>query len=236
VREALLRRLERDLRPGQQFPTEQALCTEFGVSRETVREAVRRLEDDGLISRHPGRGSFVLHSPRRRAERGLTGLVEDFSDLHLNTEARVLEAGPAPMTDEVAETMGLSADESVYRISRLRSFEGQPLAFHDAFLPVQLGCRVAALDLRRTSILHELRVTLRMHCLEHYQRIEAVAADAPLARLLDVVLGAPLLQITRRIEAGRCQPVLFRSQFRADRYYYTVDLAAGHASSRPSRR
>jgi GntR family transcriptional regulator len=129
---------------------------------------------------------------------------------------------------ELTEAMALPPGEPLYRISRLRRFEAQPLAFHDAFLPAALGGRVAALDLRHTSIIHELEVTLGLPCMEDYQRIEAVAADAPLARTLEVALGAPLLQITRRVAAGPDQlPVLFRSQFRADRYYYTVDLAAG---------
>lgn len=216
------------MQPGQQFPTEQALCAEFGVSRETVREALRALEDDGLISRHPGRGSFILRSPARRTERRLTGMVEDFSELHFDTRAKVLEAGPVAASAELTEAMGVMKEEPLYRISRLRSFEQQPLAFHDAYLPVELGEKLMALDLRRTSIVNELRLTLGLHCVEAYQRIEAVAADAPLARLLDVVLGAPLLQITRRFEASG-QPVLFRSQFRADRYYYTVDLAAARS-------
>ncbi len=237
MREVLLRRLERDLQPGQQFPTEQALCAEFGISRETVREALRALEEAGLISRHPGRGSFVLRPPRRRAERRLTGLVEDFSDLRLDTEAKVLDAGPMAATAELAEAMAVAPGAPLFRISRLRKFEGQTLAFHDALLPAELGRTVAALDLRRTSILHELQVTLGLRCVEQYQRIEAIAADAPLARALEVMLGAPLLQITRRVAAGGGhRPVLFRSQFRADRYYYTVDLAATRPAARARRR
>lgn len=234
MREVLLRRLERDLQPGQQFPTEQALCAEFGVSRETVREALRALEEDGLISRHPGRGSFVLRPPHRRAERRLTGMVEDFSELHLDTQAAVLETAPISATAELAEAMDVAVGAPLYRISRMRTFEGRPLAFHDAYLDPELGTKVAALDLRGTSILHELQATLGLRCVEDYQRIEAIAADAPLARMLDVVLGAPLLQITRRIAADK-RPVLFRSQFRADRYYYTVDFSAARSPGRRGR-
>jgi GntR family transcriptional regulator len=171
VREVLLRRPERDLQPGQQFPTEQALCAEFGVSRETIREALRMLEADGLISRHPGRGSFVLRPPRRRSERRLTGLVEDLSDLRLDTDAEVLDAGAMTASADLPEAM--APGEPLYRISRLRRFEGQLLAFHDAFLPAGLGARVAASDLRPTSIIHELEVTLGLPCVEGYQRIES---------------------------------------------------------------
>ena len=51
IRELLLRRLARDLAPGDRLPTENALSSEFGVARETVREALSGLERDGLIVR-----------------------------------------------------------------------------------------------------------------------------------------------------------------------------------------
>jgi DNA-binding GntR family transcriptional regulator len=69
IREILLRRIEREMRIGDRLPTEHALCEQFGVSRETVRDALGGLEADGMISRTPGQGTFVarLPPPGRRA-------------------------------------------------------------------------------------------------------------------------------------------------------------------------
>lgn len=243
VRDVLLRRLERDFQPGQRFPTEQELCTEFGVSRETVREALRVLVHDGLISRHAGRGSFVLRKPAGRVEPRLTGLVEDFSDLKLDTHAAVLERAEVPAPHDVAETVGTALGELLFRIGRLRSFEGHPLAFHEAYLPVEIGRRIASLDLRHTSIIREIATRLRIPFREEFHRVEAVAADTAMARLLDVPIGAPLLYVTRLLLTDKGALVaLFRSQFRADRYFYTVDLSGQRSRSgraartRPRRR
>lgn len=225
IREVLLKRLEREMKVGQQLPTEHALCEEFGVSRETVRQALGGLERDGLISRRRGQGTFVAKRPAR-VEQRLTGLAEDFSELKFDTRAKVLERGPVAAPPDVAAITRTPFDEMVYRISRLRSFEGKPLALHDAFLPLELGARVARLDLRRTSIVHELRNTLRLAIREEHQRVEAVPADAGQAELLDVPLGAPLLYLVRHfIGPEENSIVLFRSWYRADRYYYTVRLA-----------
>jgi GntR family transcriptional regulator len=235
VREILLRRLVRDLSPGDTFPTESDLCDEFGVSRQTVRGAVQSLVADGLISRHAGRGSIVLRRPDGAGARRLTGLVEDFTDLRLNTSARVLESGRAPAPPEVAKAMEVAEGAELFRITRVRFFEELPLALHDAFLLPELGARIAALDLSHTAIISELRETLRLECVEAWQQIDAMAADTPMARLLEITVGAPLLVVTRRMNVGRKrEPVLFLSHFRADRYYYSLALdLPGRDKARP---
>jgi GntR family transcriptional regulator len=226
IREILVRRIERERRVGDQLPTEHALCEEFGVSRETVRDALSGLEADGLISRTPGHGTFVARLPPASRETRLTGLTEDFSRFKLDTEARVLSKGPVLPQPLVAEVMATPRDEMVYRISRIRHFEGAPLGLHEAFLPLDVGARVARLELSKTSIVDVLRNALQLDIWEDHQRIEALAADTEVARLLEVGIGSPVLHIVRHFKVGADQPiVLFRAHYRADRYYYTVKLA-----------
>jgi GntR family transcriptional regulator len=226
IREILVRRIERERRVGDQLPTEHALCEEFGVSRETVRDALSGLEADGLILRTPGHGTFVARLPSVSRETRLTGLSEDFSRFKLDTEARVLSKGPVLPQPAVAEVMATPPDEMVYRIFRIRHFEGAPLGLHEAFLPLDVGARVARLELGKTSIVDVLRNALRLDIWEDHQRIEALAADTEVARLLEVGIGSPVLHIVRHFKIGADQPiVLFRAHYRADRYYYTVKLA-----------
>jgi GntR family transcriptional regulator len=226
IREILVRRIEREMRVGVQLPTEQALCEEFGVSRETVRDALSGLEADGLISRTPGHGTFVARLPPVSRETRLTGLTEDFSRFKLATEAHLLSKGPVLPQPAVADVMATPRDEMIYRILRIRIFEAEPFALHEAFLPLDVGARVARQDLGKTSVVHVLRSALRLDIWEDHQRIEALAADTEVARLLEVGIGSPVLHIVRHFKVGAEQPiVLFRSHYRADRYYYTVKLA-----------
>ncbi|MDB5413519.1 MAG: hypothetical protein JWR10_1854 [Rubritepida sp.] len=226
VRRILLDRIEGMMRAGDQLPTEHALCAEFAVSRETIRSALAALEQDGIIERTRGRGTFIARMPRRRPERRLTGMAEDFSALNLDTEAKVLQAAPARMPPALAEQLGMDSEMVLFRIARLRLFERIPLAWHEAWMLPEVGERVAALDLRRTSIDRELRETLGLPMWEDQQSIEAVAADIQAAELLDVPIGAPLLCLTRLyLMEGERLAVYFRSLYRSDRYYYTVKLA-----------
>lgn len=228
VRHILARRMYAEYELGDRIPTEQALCEEFGVSRETVREALRGLEQEGIIQRHRARGTFFVRRPDKPVTERLTGMVEDFTALHLDTYAKVLTAGPVKAPDE-AKLIQEPGDE-IYRIDRLRYFEDLPLVVHEAFLSVDLGERVVQWDLGNTSINEVIENKLHISCVEERQQIEAMVADTGLAQLLGIPVGAPVLLISRlhRLANGQSM-VLFKSYYRADRYYYTLNLA------RPSR-
>jgi GntR family transcriptional regulator len=221
-----LRRLQQDFRPGDPFPSDQLLVREFGVSRETVREAMLGLAEEGWISRHRGQGTFVCKAPKPKADRRVTGLAEDLTDLKADTRTEVLQQGITRVPLDIATRMDVKPDNSLYRIVRRRFFEGGPLSYIETYLPIDIGERIAGLSLERSSIMAELKKTLRIRFHEERQTIEAVVADAEVARLLDVPVGSPLLLLSRLLlldSDGRS--VLFRSHYRADRYYYTVQLA-----------
>jgi GntR family transcriptional regulator len=226
VRQALERRLAGDYEVGQQIPTEEALCDEFGVSRKTVREALAGLEADGIIERRRPTGTFLARRPDKAATQRITGLVEDFSALKLDTHARLLEAtvvkAPADANAVAA------ADEDVFRITRLRLMDGEPLGLHEALLPVALGKLVASNDLRQTAVSQVLEGKLGLETEEEVQQIEAMVADPTLAELLDVAIGAPILLIRRVLRLPQQDgAVLFKSYYRADRYFYTLNFSQG---------
>jgi GntR family transcriptional regulator len=205
VRHILRRRLGRDLTPGDRLPTEHELVQEFGVSRETVREALRGLEEDGLIRRRRGWGTVVIKLPGTGPDERLTGLVDDFTELKLDTEAEVLSKGVELPSPEVVTALSAPPDEPMYRIQRQRLLEGVPLSHHDCYLPVDVGLAVSRLELRKTTVLKEISQTLNAAIHENRQQIDATVADTEMAKVLAVMM-------------------FFKSHFRSDRYYYTVQL------------
>lgn len=72
--------LEGELSPGERLPPERDLAEHLGVSRVSIREALRELENRGLIDRKPGRGTIVL-SPGERSKASGT-VIEAFHSLH----------------------------------------------------------------------------------------------------------------------------------------------------------
>ena len=191
---------------------------------------MRGLEQEGIIQRHRAKGTFFVRRPDTPVNQRLTGMVEDFTALHLDTRAQVLSAGVVKAADE-AKLLHAPA-EDLFLIERLRYFENRPLVVHEAFLPVPLGERLVAWDLSNASIQGLMESRLGVTCIEERQQIEAMIADTRLAQLLDIPVGAPVLLVGRlhRLSDGSGM-VLFRSYYRADRYYYTLNLA--RPSARP---
>ena len=233
IRNLLIRRLGDGFSPGDRFPTEHELCNEFGVSRETVREALSGLETQGFIERHRGKATTVVRLPDRTRDERLTGLVEDLTELKLNTHADVVSAGIQKAPPRVASALNLKRDKELFRILRLRHVDGRPFACHETFLPINFGVEIARLDLSHTTLFRELGRTLGLKLTEIYQHIDAVAADIGMAKLLEIDVGAPLL-VTRRTvghEVSSTPTMFFETYFRADRYYYSVQVNKAAARS-----
>jgi GntR family transcriptional regulator len=222
VRQIIERRLYGHCEIGDKLPTEQALCAEFGVSRETVREALRGLEEDGVIRRYRAKGTFFVHRPSMPERTSMVGMVEDSSPKS-RSYAALLAAGPVKPPEDVIAALGTAPD--VYLIERLYHLEDQPLALHESYLPRAVAERILEFDLTCSRLLEVIKARLDTPCIEERQQIDAMVADARLARLLDIAVGAPVLKITRLYRLGEQAPhALFHSYYRADRYTYTLEI------------
>ncbi len=230
LREILRKRMFTEYEVGGRLPSEQALCAEFGISRETVREALREFETDGIIERHRAQGTFLIRKPDVAIDSRLTGHTEDFSALHLNTHAKVITAEAVSAPKEAAHLK--DTDQQVFFIRRLRYFDGIPLAVHDAFLTHSVGQQLKSLDLSKTSIVREIEETLAIPCREERAQIEAALAGKEMAKELEVQVGAPLLLLIRHFVTEQGEPlILFKSYYRSDRYYYTLNLSDRHSTA-----
>ena len=236
LRDLLRRRIGNELGVGDFLPPEPALAAEFRVSRETVRAALRGLQAEGLLLRRPRLGTLIIALPDLALSRQLTGLVEDYTSLGLDTESKVLRQAIAVPPRAISAELSIDPEAAVLCVERVRNLNGEPLAYHEAFIPYPLAKKVSGRNLGKVAIIHELERQGEA-LVEDWQRIVATVADTPLARFLKIKLGAPLLVVTRRLRARSARtPLLFRSHFRADRYCYTVALAAVRSSPPPARR
>ncbi|HVO90385.1 MAG TPA: GntR family transcriptional regulator [Casimicrobiaceae bacterium] len=238
IRNILVRRLGDGFAAGDRFPTEHALCSEFGVSRETIREALLGLENEGLIARFRGKGTVVVKLPGHSRDERLTGLVEDFTELGLDTHAEVIKAGAEAAPGRIASALGLKRGTELFRIVRLRRVDGKPFAFHDAFVPVDIGTQLAKRDLTHTTLFAELARMPGVKLSEVYQHIDAVAADVGMAKQLAIDVGAPLLVTRRAVDHKRsgAPTMFFETCFRADRYYYSVQVDEARVPARGARK
>ena len=183
-----------------QFPTESELCQRYGVSRFTIREALRRLQNEGLIARKRGSGTVVqpasarggtLHQPLSNVGE----ILQYARDTHVTYEPR----GRGDLPREIAEQIGedTAGAWTSFRGVRSQEIDGQPIAATDAYFHESVDPAVARLDLGAGTLFSQIEKLAGVSVGKVNQDIQAVAANADIARALDIKRGSPVLRITR---------------------------------------
>ena len=122
----------RNLGPGDRVPSEAEIADLCGVGRSTAREALKLLEQDGLVIAEQGRGRFLSSLSALHVERPITRFESVSSLLQaLGFEARtlVLSVTEDKPTDAEREALNLGQDDTVIRLERLRSRDDDPLVY-----------------------------------------------------------------------------------------------------------
>jgi GntR family transcriptional regulator len=209
--------------PGDALPSERDIAIRADVSRVTVRKAVQDLVRGGILVQRHGSGTFVA-PPVGRVEQSLsrlTSFTEDMARRGMSVRSTLIERGLfQPSPDEMMK-LGLSADEKVARISRLRIADETPLAIERAslsatVLPDPDGVGVSLYEALERTGNRPVRAV---------QRISAANLGEVDASLLDVAAGSASLNIERISYLASGRVVEFtRSVYRADAYDFVVEL------------
>ncbi|MEV8316830.1 GntR family transcriptional regulator [Streptomyces sp. NPDC059900] len=209
------------------LPTEEQLAGHYGVSVLTMRQALKELEDEGLISRHRRRGTFIEPSARRGSPVRLLGSVDAIVAQQSGMSTELLAHGRAPVSGELAEHFPGLPEVATYH--RLRSDEktGEPTNHAHNFIRPELAERVELDDLARWPMTKVLRDVVGVRISRITDTVEATLADPETARLLEVPLLSPILHYTGITydEEGRALDVA-RIHYRGDRFSFTVTLDA----------
>ena len=213
-----------DLPVGSRLSNEVDLAEAYGLSRPTVRQAIARLVDQGLLVRKRGVGTQVVgNSGQVRRSLELTSLYDDLAAAHRKPETEVLRFGIAPASAEVATALQCEVGDRVLRLERLRRADGEPLALMRNWLPTEvLDPDPVALA---THGLYELMRTRGVRLKVAHQTISALPATPEQARLLGEEPGCPLLATTRITYDDHGRAVEYGSHlFRASRYAFERTL------------
>src|SRR6185437_14086244 len=120
---------------GVQIPNEDRLGTMLGISRITLRHALRNLEEAGLVLREHGRGTFVRSATVVAGARGLTSFTQEMVTLGLVVGTRLLAAEIIPASPEIADALDIELGEAVVKLRRLRLGNNAPIGIQTAHLP-----------------------------------------------------------------------------------------------------
>lgn len=216
---------EGSYQPDEQLPSESQLGEQFGVSRITVRRALQTLENEGLIYRRQGLGSFVRETRVSQGLVMLTDFVEDMELAGIEARSVVVHFDPETASADVATALDVDVNAKVFRLDRLRLGDGEPFAFDRTWMVPFYAQLIQDHDLETETIYQILEDDYEISVTRGRFRIEAVNADDEVAAHLRVPAGRALLLIERTSFTQHERRVYFqRRYYRCDRVAYELEL------------
>ena len=218
--------LSGELAFGAKLPTEAQLAEGFAVSRVTAKRAMDLLVANELIQRKRGRGSHVVfRAPASDVEAPLVGMLEKLAHMSRSTKVRVLHIDRRPPPANLAEELGIPADETVHYVVRVRYREDDtPFAYYESWTRgIESGYTAEAIERRlRFDIMAENGH--RIARIE--QHLSAAAAAPPVAERLLLVPGDPVLTLIRYsfdVEGDLVD--LLHCQYHTGHFHYRMNLS-----------
>ncbi len=239
VRDHLERRIA-GMRPGDQLPTEPALCQEYGVSRITVRRAVDDLLRDGLLVREQGRGTFVTEPRYTQQVREtftdtVTGFFRQQADLGRTVTTRVL-ASRIVRNPDASTALGLSPADDLLELERLRFVNGR---LHQHVVTSMLASRFRDLlheDLTQGSLFDRLHSAYGVTLVQNDLLVRLDRPTGAIARALGVEDGTVVLAIESVVYDASGEAVAFGvARHTPDNSEIAMSVGGAGSSGRPRR-
>ena len=214
---------------GARLPTEQQLCTQHGVGRHTIREAIRGLVDAGMLERRPRLGTTVISAEPIVGYRWVPGSVEDIAN-NMDATWIVRPRGESIVADEdTARRLGCQVGARWYRFAGPRILRDRsvrdPVCFSEQYVPNTAKARRAI----ATAAVSPLDVSLQ----RVEQEIRAGLLDDEQAAALHAEPGSPALVVVRRHHGARDRLVAIGIHTHpADRYSIVMQLQPGADQAR----
>lgn len=211
----------------EHFPTDEELTRDYDVSRQTGREAVRRLIQEGLVVRQRGRGSSVTRPVLEQPLHSLYSLASTVRASGIDERSEVLAAERRPATADVAAQLALNAGDEVTYIERLRYAGTEPIAWDRSWLPADRAGGLLDADLTSGGLYDLLDAHCSLRITGGQERIRPVVPDAAERKLLRLASKVAAFSIERVVLAGDVAIEWRQSLIRGDRYALVAHWPVG---------
>jgi GntR family transcriptional regulator len=215
----------------KRFPTENELIAEFGMSRYAVRSAMHRLETDGQIHRHPGRGTQVLERTPIQSN-WVIRTVEDLIDRNLFERPLVLSAGVVPASEypRSAKLFGVKPRGKLFLIERVSRARKEGHSFFSLnFLSAKIGQSLPRNLIGRDPLIVQIERHRKIRAHRVRQELSGGKASTTVAAHLKVVPGYPTV-VVHRTYFGWDGDVIATGElhYRLEMFAQTIDLFRGN--------
>lgn len=224
----VIERIKQDIESGvfkenEQFPSEFQLARELGVSRATLREALRLLEEEKVITRKHGVGTFVNSKPIFTS--GIEQLMSVSSmirNVGMNPGTIFIDVSESTPSIENIARFNCDKEEGLVTIKRVRTADEEPVVYCiDQVLSKNL--QIGTEELLQQSIFDAIEQSGKIRISQAVAHIEPVSYDDEASPILRCGVDVPLLVLIQNHYSEDGEMVLFsRNYFRADKFSFHV--------------
>jgi len=208
------------------FPAELDLAAEYGVSRNTIREAMRRLREDGVVVAERGRRPRVATDAE--IEQPLGALYSLFASVEAAglKQQSVVRALDQRVDESVALRLGLEHHAPLFYLERVRLAGGEPLAVDRVWMPQRFGATLVDVDFSHTALYDELYRRTGLRLTKGSEWIRAIMPSSDDRALLHLDSGVAALAVDRLAKVNE-EPIEWRHTIiRGDRFSLVAEFSA----------
>lgn len=222
IKADILRRIEaKELQTGDAVGSERELAKTHGVSLMTARHALTALEQEGVVQRRRGAGTFV--APPKIHFNKLMSFTELMAGRNLAACSKMLSFTVVDDEQEVAASLGLPGHTPLHKVERLRLGANEVFAHETCYLSAKEFSGLTRNAVGRGSLFSILQHDYGIQLAYADEEVDAIAADATTAHLLQIARGHPLLRMRQAIYSTKGTPAVYvLGLYRSDRYNLVI--------------
>ncbi|ENG8677230.1 GntR family transcriptional regulator [Enterobacter hormaechei] len=219
---------EGELKPGDALPTESTLQEAYGVSRVTVRQALKLLTEQNIIESIQGSGSYVKEERVNYDIYQLTSFYEKLADRNVETHSDVQIFEVVKADASLAQTLLLATGEKVWHVKRVRFIKQKPVTLEETWMPLALFPDLTW-EVMENSKYHYIEQIKKMVIDRSEQEIVPVMPDEDVIAALGIDPAKPILEKISRgfLKDGRVFEYS-RNSFKSEDYRFTLIARRHH--------
>lgn len=207
---------------GEAIPTEAKLSKTYGVSRVTIRQAIKLLVQEGLLYKIQGSGTYVSDNKFEHNIYSLRGFTEEMHALNKPTRNKVLTFSLTKPDARIQQILGLEDGEEVFFVRRQRYVEETPLVVENTYLPVKLFPDLSY-ELMEGSKYEYIEKVKQMKIKESFQEVLPLMPDEEIKSLLHLKESIPIIKV--QLFSTLTDETTFEYTdiyFKSDEYKFTI--------------
>lgn len=211
------------LRPMDMLPPEVTLSQAYGVSRQTMRQAILSLVDENLLERKAGRGTVIIEQANRPKFYLDRSFAQQMIEMGMVPHSEVLKISEGVIDSSSPEALKIRPGAKSLTLVRLRFGDQTPIGIQYTTIITDLCPDLVKHDFNQSSLYNILWTEYQLPIVRIDQIISAVNADEWHCSLLKTVQGAALLHVRTAAYLENGEPIeASTSYYRADKYWYST--------------